>query len=648
VTETLTGSPSNPASRCYAWPLTVARGSDLRLHVSTTHDRFAVQLFRCGASIEAVATPERVYTGVDVPFGRPDEAWGWPEYEVALPDDLVDGIYVAVPVPVAGSGPEGSVPADTSLLTRRDACLFVRARARPGTEVVGVLYKLPTATYSAYNQLGGVSLYAGAHWTQDWTGKGYVVSLQRPGNGGVGGRVMETDAPDPYARTSRRQVFAHWDYPLIAWLESQGYAPSYCTDFDLDADEQLLDGVTLLMSAGHDEYWSAPMRRRVLEFVDRGGNVAFFTGDTAGLEIEVAASGDRLLCAKIQGSDLDNASVPLWGARWHSKDPGDWLTLTDATWGGGWWDGRRAIDGYQPVIGGHWAFEGVTFPDGGITGGVETPIVGYETDGVALRDVDAPQMQAAPRGGAGGRVLLAVAKLSAGWVTGYSMANAAMVLRTARSGGMVFICGMTDWSLGVAADAQVRRITENVVSRLARPSLIIRGPIYAPDEEISEGEVVGDELVVEWYVDGSQVAALGLGTPEWTVAGGIVVDRGVDGVLSTRAVGTEGWLTVTARCRDARGIEHFGSRTVQVVRREQYLQRRIVRVLHAMANPDEQGGALVDQRTPEVELASRVIPIRFQWVKRHAATLDVLMSELESMWRDNGRMAEASLREEEM
>lgn len=645
MTDALAPSAQS-STRCYAWPLTVDAGSAVRVHVSTTHARFGIQLFRCGAAIQPVAASDHFYPGVDVPLGPPDSAWGWPEYTVPLGDDLADGVYVAIPVPAEEGRPPDVEPVDVSILTRRDACLFVLARTRSGGHGEQVLYKLPTATYTAYNQLGGVSLYAGAQWTQDWSGQGYVASLQRPGNGGVGGKVMEGDAPDAYARTSRRQVFAHWDYPFVAWLEAQGYAPSYCTDFDLHDNESLLDGVSLLISAGHDEYWSETMRQRTLEFVDRGGNLAFFTGDTACFEIQVAEAKDRLLCAKMAGGGLECAATRM-GALWSVNDPGNWLTLASAAWGGGWWDGRRAIDGYQPSVPEHWAFTGVSFPEEGITGGADTPIIGYETDGVPL-ELDgrrAPRMRSPGRGAAGDRVLLAVAQLSAGWVAGYDRANAAMMLRTARSGGMVFLCGTTDWPLGLATDEAVRRITENVVANLANPSLAIRGPIYPADEEIGEGDVVGEGRVVEWYVDGSQVAGRGLAEFDWTVAGGEATCRGA--VLSTRAGAEEGWLTITARSRDEAGVEHFGSRTVQIISNEQYLQRRVARTLHAMANPDEQGGALVDQKISESELASRVIPIRLQWVKRHAAILDDLMTSLESMWRESGRMAEASLREDE-
>ncbi len=111
---------------------------------------------------------------------------------------------------------------------------------------------------------------------------------------------MLGDAPDVYARSSRRQVFAHWDAPFVAWLERRGYdvgllhrlRPGRTTT-------ALLAGDALLLAAGHDEYWSAQMRRRVLEFVDQGGSLCFFAGDVACFEVEFGSGGDRLFCPKM-------------------------------------------------------------------------------------------------------------------------------------------------------------------------------------------------------------------------------------------------------------------------------------------------------------------------------------------------------------
>jgi hypothetical protein len=66
-----------------------------------------------------------------------------------------------------------------------------------------------------------------------------------------------------------------------------------------------------------------------------------------------------------------------------------------------------------------------------------------------------------------------------------------------------------------------------------------------------------------------------------------------------------------------------------------------------MAYPDEQGGALVDQRASEGSLAERVIPVRLVWVRRHAKVLEGLMAELEALWTASGRMDDGALRDGE-
>jgi len=629
-------------TRCYAWPLTVSAGTEVRLHVSTELESFGVRLFRCGAGVEEVDSDASIHRGLLLPLGRPDESWGWPPVSIRIAEALPDGIYVAVPVPQRDDGSLEPIVAGPSVLTRDDAALFVLRRQR-GEQGPAILFKLPTATYSAYNQIGGVSLYAGVHWTRDWSGQGYVVSLQRPGNGGVGGRVMEGDAPDAYHRGSRRQTFAHWDAPFVAWLEGHGYRVGYCTDFDLHTEPGLLDNVTLLLSAGHDEYWSAEMRRRVLEFVDRGGNVGFFAGDMACFVIEIAESGERLFCRKMAGGSPEGTSRSI-GALWHVNDPEDWLTLASSAYGGGWWDGRRAIEGYQPVVATHWAFDGVDFPPEGITGGDATPVIGYETDGVPLeRASHPPRLSRQRKGGGGGRVLLALAKLSAGWVAGREEANAAIMIRTAPSGAMVFSTGTTDWPLALATDPHVSCITDNVIRRLVKRPLRIHGPTCPEDEYVGDGAAVGPERDVSWYLDGDQSIAAELTDVRWDVQGAThTVDR-AGTHLVTRSGEGETWLTVTATARDAAGTGYFGSQTVQVLSTEEFLRRRIVREIDAMAFPDEQGGALVDQHASEAELAGRVIPVRLEWVRRHGETLGRLTSELKGIWTASGRMDEGAL-----
>ena len=74
--------------------------------------------------------------------------------------------------------------------------------------------------------------------------------------------------------------------------------------------------------------------------------------------------------------------------------------------------------------------------------------------------------------------------------------------------------------------------------------------------------------------------------------------------MTTRSGDDDHWLTVTATARTAAGQTYFGSRTVRVAGTEEYLRRRIIRTLDAMAYPDEQGGALVDQHASEASWPS--------------------------------------------
>ena len=92
---------------------------------------------------------------------------------------------------------------------------------------------------------------------------------------------------------------------------------------------------------------------------------------------------------------------------------------------------------------------------------------------------------------------------------------------------------------------------------------------------------------------------------------------------------------------------YFGSRTVRVAVSRRVRPAAVVRTLNAIAFPDEQGGALVDQHATEGELAERVIPVRLRWISEHTEELQRLIADLDARWSASGRMADASLRPDE-
>ena len=82
------------------------------------------------------------------------------------------------------------------------------------------------------------------------------------------------------------------------WAEANGYALDYCVNSDLEFHPELLKHYKLVLSVGHDEYWSAPMRDNLEKFIGDGGNVAFFSGNTCCWQVRSEENGRALACWK--------------------------------------------------------------------------------------------------------------------------------------------------------------------------------------------------------------------------------------------------------------------------------------------------------------------------------------------------------------
>jgi len=57
--------------------------------------------------------------------------------------------------------------------------------------------------------------------------------------------------------------FFLWEFPMVHWLESQGYDVSYQSNTDTHAYPDRLLKTHGLLSVGHDEYWTLKMYRNV-------------------------------------------------------------------------------------------------------------------------------------------------------------------------------------------------------------------------------------------------------------------------------------------------------------------------------------------------------------------------------------------------
>lgn len=128
-----------------------------------------------------------------------------------------------------------------------------------------ILFQTSDETWQAYNGYGGFSLY-GPTDVYDLTQRAYKVSYNRP---------FTTRGFNLEAITF---VFGA-EYPMVRWLEANGYDVSYFTGLDAARNGSVIQNHKVYLSVGHDEYWSGPRRTNVETARNAGVNLAFFSGN---------------------------------------------------------------------------------------------------------------------------------------------------------------------------------------------------------------------------------------------------------------------------------------------------------------------------------------------------------------------------------
>ena len=141
-------------------------------------------------------------------------------------------------------------------------------------------------TWQAYNPWGGRSLYE---------------------NFGPGSRfdrslVVSFDRPYASAYNWGSADFLTHELPLISLIEELGIDTAYVTDIDLhtsalDGDGSLhpvLLNRTALLTTGHDEYYSTPMRATLERARDTGINLAFFGANAVYRHIRLEPNSESL------------------------------------------------------------------------------------------------------------------------------------------------------------------------------------------------------------------------------------------------------------------------------------------------------------------------------------------------------------------
>lgn len=463
-------------------------GEQLEIHVSTDSNSFRVDFYRIGAVHEFAGSTDW-FRGRQAPapphpdgvagHASPAVDWNWPTYRFISSPHWNAGVYVAVFVELQDPT-DGIDPLDGF------GRAFFVLRPRIGGRAT-ILYKISSFTRHAYNRADGPhierasSLYDHPVYVPGHNGghAGHVVSMHRPG------RLLE---------------LSYWDAPFIRWLERAGYEVEFCTDLDLHLDPGLLRWYRLLLSVGHDEYWTAAMRGRVEQFVDDGGNVAFFSANTCWWRTHVTDDGTALVVDTDHRVGNVYPHLPATDRWWTPTPDGvgipeNKLTGVSFRNGGMWptegpWPGDRPRTGFTVQHAHQWVYEGTGLSDGRDGGaadalGAGLPLIGYECDGAAFYYDDAGL--ARPTGADGtpkNFLILGIMVLDpvhediydlrmGHWncatrepdITGPRAATMGIYTRT----GTVFTAATTDWPVivGQGADPAIDRVTRNVLDRLS-------------------------------------------------------------------------------------------------------------------------------------------------------------------------------------
>jgi hypothetical protein len=463
-----------------AFPLEpgVLPGGRLELCVSTDAPAFRVELYRWGAELTRQGATEWL-EGRFAPQHLPAHDWArdntglngeelpaWPAHAIPVGEDWPPGVYVAVLIEGDGRGAPASPPAPIPPPDARSARALFVVRPRAGAEAP-ILYKLPLLTWHAYNQVSAAHYEPGAG-TGGWclysefrelpVPRPLAVSVRRPG-GGTGGTPYDTFNPDPHAAT-RRQTFRHWDALAVGWLERQGYRVDFCTDLDLHAPggRERLTPYRLLLSFGHDEYYTAAMRDAIENWVATGGNAAFFGGNTCWW---VVVFDDEAAFRRPRH----------WSDRPDPDRPENALTGVSFRNGG---ERPLALASTPPVgfrvqHADHWIYAGTGLADGAVFGDAEDEhLVGYECDGAHFDRADLRRgVPVRPTGEDGTPEDFAILGVGDAAASGWGDGNRAATLGLHAPGGSVFTGATTDWARVLAqGNPAVERITHNVLERL--------------------------------------------------------------------------------------------------------------------------------------------------------------------------------------
>jgi len=190
-------------------------------------------------------------------------------YSMVIPDEWVSGVYI------------GKLTAldDSS----QSYVVFILRDDRKAD----VAFQCSDLTWQAYNRFPyWHSMYDEGQ--NPWVNtNGARISFDRPYN------LYVNNLPSEFNPLSNGAgEFFLWEFPLVFWLEREGYDVTYISNTDTHSDGEGLLRTKVFLSVGHDEYWTHEMFDNVMKARDGGVNLMFLSGNSVDGTVYLEPSTD--------------------------------------------------------------------------------------------------------------------------------------------------------------------------------------------------------------------------------------------------------------------------------------------------------------------------------------------------------------------
>src|SRR4051812_4854431 len=297
-TEWDVNGSGDPRIQGYATDISADIGETIAFKIKSDSKAYRIDLYRLGyyggmgarhvaSTKPSVPLPQRQPECLSDAQTRLYDCGNWAvSASWRVPPDAVSGIYLArlvredveplnwradnsgagqaTPKPAAGPhayGASGLGKLANALKEPRASLIYFVVR--DDSSHASLLFKTSDTAWQAYNRYGGTSTY-GSFDPRNPQPRAYKVSYNRP-----------------FENRDYRAVnmVFNAEYPMVRWLEANGYDVTYFTGVDADRRGTLLRNHKVVLAVGHDEYWSAAERTSVTAARDAGVHLAFFSGN---------------------------------------------------------------------------------------------------------------------------------------------------------------------------------------------------------------------------------------------------------------------------------------------------------------------------------------------------------------------------------